>query len=364
MIKKSSNKYLYFIVTVMTSTIVLIALSIFYIINTTFATEEKSNYKKAFIWQAENKGVVGITINISSEYKQKMLEWRIAKKDVDTIILGSSTAMGIKADMFKNHIVFNGATNSNILYYTIAVAKYHSKHSDNIKNIIIGFDWALGLTYYSYKQLNHNPLTTNKKHINLVGKIKDAASYQRVKIVLTNIIDNIFADPISNYKCPSEDTLGTDQFFMTDQPKMCRGFRFDGSVIFPNQTRISEKKWKDYLKNGLVKYQNQFDTNLGKIDLQYLNDFKEINHNLAKKGGKLILLIPPLIPNATTTMEKLSNTTYMEKTHRLLDFAKQNNIYILDASKSEKFGCTHDDFLDPHHAFPSCYKKILKTLSF
>ena len=363
MIKKSSNKYFYFIVTTLSVTTIFIALTIFYIINTTFAMEEKSNYEKAFQWQMENKGVVGLTVNIASAYKQRMLEWRIAKKDVDTILLGSSTLMGIKEDMFKNHNVFNGATNSNILYYTIAVAKYHSKYSENIKNIIIGFDWALGLPYRPYKDIKHNPGIEKKKDTTLVDKIKDAVSYQRGKIVVLNLIDYLFSDSVAQYKCPTEDTIGTDQFFQTDIPKSCRGYRFDGSAIFPNRY-VTEKEWIDTLKNGLEKYQKQFNINLGTIDSRYLNDFNEISRNLEKKGGKLIILIPPLIPNATTTMEEIEKKTYTKKLHKLLSFAKENNIIIFNASKSEEFGCEYNDFLDSHHAFPSCYKKILSHLSF
>ena len=363
MIKKSSNKYFHFIVTTLSATTILIALTIFYIINTTFAMEEKSNYEKAFQWQMENKGVVGLTVNIASAYKQRMLEWRIAKKDIDTILLGSSTLMGIKEDMFKNHNVFNGATNSNILYYTIAVAKYHSKYSENIKNIIIGFDWALGLPYRSYKDIRHNPGVEKKKDTTLVDKIKDAVSYQRVKIVVLNLMDHLFADSIAQYKCPTEDTIGTDQFFQTDIPKSCRGYRFDGSAIFPNR-HVTQKEWIDTLKNGLEKYQEQFDVNLGTIDSRYLNDFSEISKNLERKGGKLIILIPPLIPKATTTMEKTAKKSYTQKLHTLLSFAKKNNIIVFNASKSEAFGCEYSDFLDSHHAFPSCYKKILTHLSF
>ena len=363
MIHKPSNKYLRFIVTVLTLTVLFISVSIFYIIHTTFATEKETNYEKAFKWQMENRGVVGLTINISSAYKQKMLEWRIAKKDIDTILLGSSTFMGIKEDMFKHHKVFNGATNSNILYYTIAVAKYHSKHSANIKNVIIGFDWALGLPYWPYKEIIHNPKVKNKKEIHFIDKIKDAVSYQRVKIVVENIIDRLFADTIVQYTCPHEDTIGTDQFFKTDQPKSCHGFRFDGSAVFPG-VPMSEKQWKEYVDNGLEKYQKFFDKKLGTIDTRYLNDFKEIDRTLKRKGGRLIILIPPLIPKATATMEKASKTLYSDKLHRLLQFTKENNITVLNASKSEKFGCTYSDFLDPHHAFPTCYAKILDTFSF
>ena len=363
MLKKSSNRYLHFIMTVITATIVLILLAIFYIINTTFAMEEDSNYKKAFMWQEKNKGVVGITVNIASEYKQRMLEWRISRKNLDTIILGSSTVMGITSDMFNNHSVFNGATNSNILFYTIAVAKYHSLHSNNVKNIIIGYDWALGLPYRPYQEIIHNPDIKKKKNTHLIDKIKDAITYQRVKIVLENLVNKFFSAPVPQYICPTENTIGTDQFFKTDKPKSCRGYRFDGSAIFPDR-HITKKEWEETLKHELDKYQKQFDTNLGTIDTRYLNDFKEINQNLKRKGGKLIILIPPLIPNATTTMEHISKKTYTQKISRLLHFAKQNNIDILNASKSEKFGCTYNDFLDSHHAFPSCYRQILKTLSF
>ena len=363
MIKKSSHKHSHFIITVITVTIALILLSISYIIHTTFTTQEESNYQKAFMWQIKNKGVVGITVNISSEYKQRMVEWRVAKNDVDTLILGSSTVMGIKADMFKNHVVFNGATNSNILYYTIGVAKYHSKYTHSIKNIIIGFDWALGLPYLPYKNIKHTPNIEQKTTPNLIDKIKDAVSYQRVKIVFLNVIDHLFADPISQYTCPTENTIGTDQFFKTDIPKSCRGYRFDGSAIFPNR-HLSEKEWLDTLKNGLGKYQKHFDIHLGTIDSRYLNDFNEIRKNLEKKGGKLIILIPPLMPNATTTMEKVKKKTYTKKLHRLLAFTKEHNITIINASKSEDFACTYSDFLDSHHAFASCYEKILHHVSF
>jgi len=362
MIKKSSNKYLHFIVTVLGATIVLMALAIFYIIHTTFAMEENSNYKKAFMWQEKHKGVVGITVNIASEYKQRMLEWRISRKNLDTIILGSSTVMGITSDMFKNHGVFNGATNSNILFYTIAVAKYHSKHSNNVKNIIIGYDWALGLPYRPYQEIIHNPTIKKKKDTPMLDKIKDAVSYQRVKIVLENVVDKFSSDTDAQYTCPTENTIGTDQFFKTDKPKSCRGYRFDGSAIFPNR-HITKNEWTDILKNELEKYQKQFDTYLGTIDKRYLNDFKEINQNLKEKGGKLIILIPPLLPEVTTTLEHIAKQSYTKKLHKLLSFTKDNNITILNASKSEEFGCTYNDFLDTHHAFPSCYKKIINTLS-
>lgn len=364
MIKKSSNAYLRFILIVVAMTTVLIVSSIVYIINTTFALEEDSNYKKAFKWQAENKGVVGITVNISSEYKQRMLEWRIAKKDADTIILGSSTMMGIQENMFKKHTVFNGASNSNPLYYTMPVAKYHSKNSSSVKNIIMGFDWAIGLPYWKYKEIKHNPVIEKKTEIKLIDKIKDAVSYQRAKIVLSNIVDHMFADSITQYKCPTEDNIGTDQFFKTDQPKRCNGFRFDGSVVFPDQTRVSEKKWKEYLGDDLKKYQKNYDTNLGTLDIRYLNDFKKINQDLKRKGGKLIIFIPPLIQNATATMEQVGKQKYSDKMNRLVTFAKENNISIFDASKSEEYGCKYSDFLDAHHAFPSCYKKIIDILSF
>jgi len=363
MIKKRSNNYLYFIVTVLGATMLLTILTVLYIINTTFATEETSNYEKAFKWQMEHKGVVGITVNIANEYKQRMLEWRLAKNNVDTLILGSSTVMGIKADMFKDHIVFNGATNSNPLYYTVPVAKYHSKHTKSVKYIMISFDWALGFPYRPYKKVVHNPMIKPKTKIGIVDKIKDALSYQRVKIVLSNLWDHFFGENTFQYQCPKEDTIGTDQFFATDQPKSCHGFRFDGSAVFPG-IGLTQKQWKAYLESGLTKYQKQFEKNLGTVDMRYLDDLKEIDKNLKHKGGKLIIQIPPLIPNATTTIEHRSKQRYEEKMQRLVTFAKENNITVLDASKSETFGCTYSDFLDAHHAFPSCYQKILTHISF
>ncbi len=363
MSKKSNNQYLRFIVTTMGLSAILILLAITYIVNTTFGKEDESTYEKAFDWQMKHQGVVGITDSISDTYKQKLTDYIIPKNNIDTLILGSSTLMSVKDDMLKNHTVFNGSKNSNPLFDAISKAKYYIATYDSIKYVMIGFDWALGKPYQPYNNPIYKPSTNQKDDITLLVKIKDAMSYQRVKIIVSNLYNALLNQP-EVYQCPTENTVGTDAFFIPLVPRNCHGFRSDGSATFSNQLPLTDKKWKILLETELEKYQKMLSDSLGKIELRYLDDFKEIDEALKKRGGKLIIIIPPLMPGATTSIKKSEEGIYLKETmDTLWKFSAENDIEILDASQSESYGCASSEFMDVHHAFPECYEKIIRNIS-
>ena len=361
---KKSNKYFYFVVATMSITSILILLSIFFIINTTFAEENDSDYINALRWQFKSKGVISMSAAVSTKFKEMSTNYFIIKNDVDTLVLGSSTSAAIRAYMFDGHIAYNGAKNSNPLFKTISEANYYIKYSNNIKYIFIAFDWALGFPYAKYTNHKYVPSSNSEDGIDLFVKIKDAVSYQRIKIVVSNIYNNIF-NPATIYECPKEDNIGTDFFFTPQVPRVCSGIRYDGSGTFSIQNPLSKKKWKDLLNTGLEDYKKPLRDSLGKVDSKYLDDLKKIDENLKGRGGKLIIVVPPLMPGATALIKKSEDGGYLEKTmNTLLTFTAKSNIEIIDASQSEKYGCIFSDFMDVHHAFPECYEKIMQNISY
>ncbi len=361
---KKKNKYFYYIVTTIGIAGVLISLSIFFIINTTFAKENDSVYMSALRWQNKTKGVMSMSAAVSTKFKEMSTDYFISKNDVDTLILGSSTSAGMRAYMFNGHIAYNGAKNSNPLHKTISEANYYIKYSNDIKYIFIAFDWALGFPYKKYSNRKDIPSSSSDDSVNLFIKIKDAVSYQRVKIVAFNLYNNIF-NPATTYKCPKENNIGTDFFFTPQVPRICSGIRYDGSGTFSIQEPLSKKKWRNLLNTGLEDYKKPLRDSLGKVDLRYLDDLKKIDENLKGRGGKLFIVVPPLMPGATALIKKSGDGEYLEKTmNTLLAFTAKNDIDIIDASQSEKYGCIFSDFMDIHHAFPECYKKIMQNVSY
>ncbi len=363
MIIKTDNQYLRYILGVLGLSALLITLIVFYIINVTFVQEEESQYQKAFEWQVKYRGVVGMTDDISSIYKQKFADYMVENNKYDTLLFGSSTVMAIDSALLPKHRIFNAAKNSNPLYDSLSKADYYISHYSWIKNVIIGFDWALGKPYQGYDKIVYEPSATTTKEIPWRDKIKDAVSYQRVKVVAGNLYKDFFYKP-ETYQCPNEETIGTDAFFTPLIPGACHGFRIDGSAVF-NLKNLNEKEAKNILDAGLVEYRKMISDSKGEIVPGYLEDIQKLDESLKKRGGKVIVLIPPLIPGGTELIEKSQDAPYLKRTmERIYDFSAEHNISILNASKSESFGCTVTEFIDAHHAFPSCYKKIFKTLSF
>lgn len=364
MSKKIETHSLHFVRITLSLSAILIMMIIYYIITTTFTREEDAQFQKAFDWQVRENGVVGITDQLSEVYKQKMTDYMVSKKPIDTLLFGSSTLMAVKSSMIKEHTLFNAAKNSNPLFDSVSKAKYYIATYKKIKYVIMGFDWALGKPYQKYEKMIYEPSEVKDDNISITAKIKDAVSYQRVKIVASNLYANLLKRP-EVYQCPTEDTLGSDSFFPPLVPRNCHGFRVDGSATFSNQRRLNEKEGKSVLDAGLKEYRKMLSDSHGKIEPGYLEDLQIIDETLKKRGGKLIILIPPLIPGATELIKKSEDGAYLKETmDTVVAFTATNHIDIVDASASENFGCASTEFMDAHHAFAECIEKIIDTLSF
>jgi hypothetical protein len=82
---------------------------------------------------------------------------------------------------------------------------------------------------------------------------------------------------------------------------------------------------------------------------------------MADHGGKLVFMLPPIIPGMERAMlEQPSNRVCLERTKTVLtEWAQRNRVVVIDAGQSERYGCTAGDFLDEHHAYPECHRRVL-----
>lgn len=78
------------------------------------------------------------------------------------------------------------------------------------------------------------------------------------------------------------------------------------------------------------------------------------------KGGKLLLFMPPLLPGmeAAFLQHPQLSAPLAHSKDALRALATRENMVILDAGQSERFGCNAAEFADEHHAFSACYAKV------
>jgi len=95
----------------------------------------------------------------------------------------------------------------------------------------------------------------------------------------------------------------------------------------------------------------------------YLERLAALAHQAEKRGGTAIFLLPPLLGGMEAEFLRHPRwSAYLAKTRQALsDWAIKENLVLLDAGQSEKFGCTADEFTDEHHATQSCYRKIFSA---
>lgn len=357
------NHYKFTLLTITGITGVILSLIIFVILYERIDKENKDIIiSDAIKWQFKNKSIISLPAEISNDYKKTMTKYSAETYKTNTLILGSSTAMGIRNLFFpETHVFFNSAKSSNPLSRTISETVFYIHTYDEIKHIFISIDWGLGFPYRA-TPVGQFEMPIEQVNINsLFAKIKDAISLQRIKIVFSNLKNDIFNKSNSIYTCPKEDAQGMDIFNAT-HPRICDGFRYDGSATFSHFSSLNKSKWEKLLKNSKsLRYRKSLKLTKGVVNTAYLEQLNKINLKLKQRNGGLVLLIPPMMPNLVSNIEKSSVAPYLETTINDIElFAKKNDIKLINASKSEDYGCSHEDFFDQHHAFYSCYEKVFK----
>ncbi len=333
-------------------------------------------------WQQRTQGVT-YAPTLSDTHLFKTLRLLDRLPEINTVVFGSSTALGIAQQAFPDSLhLYNYAQTGHALSSVIGEAEYIQRHYANVKWLIIPLDWSLGFLYQKGTPPDADLSTAaalpasqaEAKPVSLTERMRDALSYPRISS-LFEILNNIrraddktaafsgyfMQDASNDYRC-ADGTPGKD--FDTIYRGTCTGFRHDGSATFANSSRVGNPR---SLILASTSSNSQYRQNLlsadGSPNPIFLQRLAELGKQAKQNGGRVILFLPPLLPGVEA--EFLRHPQLMpalQKTKQTLDgWAKDNNLTILDAGQSERFDCRADEFLDPHHAVSTCYNKILQS---
>ena len=123
---------------------------------------------------------------------------------------------------------------------------------------------------------------------------------------------------------------------------------------------MNKAQWKSELnEKGLGLYIGKLEQSAAKVNESYLNHLRAINDILMSRSGGLIMLSPPLMPDAEKIILKSTAGKRLEYYKKEVNrWASLNKIKFIDAGKSEEYGCVPEEFYDAHHALEQCYSKI------
>jgi len=331
-------------------------------------------------WQQSTRGVTySPPISHNRPFKTLRLNDRIT--EINTLVFGSSTTMGITEDVFPPPLKnYNFAQSGNSLSAVIGEAEYVvERWGAQMKLMVIPLDWALGFVYEKdvpvRAELTPESVlrTAASEQPSVIAQLTDALSLPRLKILgriareLVRAADasaafrQIFFEPAGlPYRC-ADGTPARD--FDVVYRGMCNGFRYDGSATFADQKRLDASSARVVLASAVssgAQYAAALRRGRGKPNQVLLDRLARLARRAGTRGGNVVVMLPPLMPGLEVG---LSHTTHSGKwlsaTKSMLEaWSLREGVTLLDAGRSERYGCTASEFIDPHHALPDCYRKV------
>lgn len=329
-------------------------------------------------WQQIRHGIVNAPSQLDNgQFKLLRMQDKLA--DANTIIFGASTSFGITQSMFPADMhIYNFSKNGTGLNAMIAEAEYLMTHDNQVKWLIIPLDWSIGFIYREDLVPTVDllaPVTdTPTKQSSWAQIIYDSLSYPRIEGLfglLKSIAQaddkraafrEIFLQPASDeYHC-ADGTLAKD-FDIQGRGK-CRGFNEDGSWTYQGIGRVSDASRLIMLATtSSSKYTQNLAKTRGLPNAVYLQKLAALARQAEQRGGGMVVFLPPLLTGMEAEFSRHPlSSDYLSNTKLALSiWAKRENMMLIDAGQSEKFGCTAQEFTDEHHADPACYKKIFAS---
>ena len=336
----------------------------------------------ASLWQQATRGITyAPPVGGTGPFKVLRLADRLP--EINAVILGSSTLMGITQDVLPAHWrVYNLTVTGNSTASVAGEAHYIEAHlSDRIHWVLAGLDWSLGMVYLpgSVMAVDLSPravdLAYKENRISMFRRLEDALSWPRVSNLGSLLIAAFKnADSVATlqhtffdiggaeYRC-ADGVLARD--FDVINRGLCRGYRFDGSWTFANDSRLTPAQAMTLSIAATApssKYTKQLCSSAGKPNPEYLRNLGETTRRYAAKGGKILFVLPPLVPGLETALlQQPQWKDCLLRTKSILDaWARENNVSIIDAGASERYGCQSIEFVDEHHAYPECNQRVLR----
>jgi len=330
-------------------------------------------------WQRATRGVTyAPPISRNRPFKSLRLNDRIA--EIDTVVFGSSTTMGIAEDAFPPPLAsYNFAQSGNSLQAVIGEAEYVvERWGKRVRLLVIPLDWALGFVFESGEpaRVELSPEAVLREataaHPSLPAQLADALSLPRLKILAEVVRDlpgapdtgaairQVFFEPAGpEYRCP-DGTPARD--FDVVYRGMCNGFRYDGSATFADQKRLDAGRARTSLAlalSGGGQYALALKKGRGGPAPVMLDRLARLARDIEGQGGAVLLLLPPLMPGMEEALARTEHSgAWLRATKDALEtWSAREKIALLDAGRSERYGCVAAEFIDPHHALPECYRK-------
>lgn len=334
-------------------------------------------------WQQTTHGVT-YAPTLSDTHLFKTLRLNDRLPDINTVVFGSSTALGITAAMFPGEMhAYNFAQTGHGISSDIDEADFLLKHQPNLKALVIPLDWSIGFIYQTpapspidlSPAANRVAADAPQQQIPWLSRAADALSYPRVASLM-DILNSSANTPHpwrtfagyfnntggDNYSCP-DGTVAKD--FDIVHRGTCTGFRYDGSATFGSSSRVNDAHTLIALATtSNSKYYQNLNKTKGVPNAVLLQRLADLSDLANQQHVQLILFLPPLLPGMEQEfMRHPVLAAYLETTkHTLYAWAEAHHLFLFDAGASEHFGCASNEFLDEHHAVASCYGKIFAAL--
>lgn len=349
------------------------------LLNNTLGNHQKT--LAASQWQQRTHGIT-YAPTLSDTYLFKTLRLNDRLPEINTVVFGSSTVMGITQQAFPGTLrIYNYAQTGHPLSTAISEAEYVQQHYAQVKWLVIPLDWSLGFIYqHAEPSAADLSATTTMQQVQsaakpapLLDRMRDALSYPRIASLL-EIFRTILRtenksaafrgyflqDGSDDYRC-ADGTPGKD--FDTIHRGTCTGFRFDGSATFANSARVSNAR--SLILSATTsnsKYHQNLALSEGVPDPLLLQRLTTLGERARQNGGGIMLFMPPLLPGMEAEfLHHPKLATRLQNTKRMLtEWAQAQHLVILDAGQAERFGCTTEEFIDEHHAVATCYNKIFQ----
>jgi len=335
---------------------------------------------RASHWQHTTRGITYVPpLSETRTFKSARLFERLP--EINTVVFGSSTAMGITQGMFPEGMtIYNFAQTGNSLLTVIAEAEFLQRHRPaSLKWFVIPLDWSLGFVYQPgnpERQELARPSAEGsgqRAAAPVLDQMKDALSLPRVKN-LFGIFGGIARaeSPVSAFRQMFLQEAGDDYWCVDGTPAKdfdtmfrgtCTGFRYDGSATFANLERVPARRAEALIASAVVpssKYAVEMIKTGGEPNPLMLERLATLARDVRRKGGDLVLFLPPLLPGMERAfLGSLHTAGPLRRTKQILDaWARTEGLIIIDAGQSERFGCAAYEFVDEHHALPECYARV------
>ena len=331
-------------------------------------------------WQQQTRGVT-YAPPITAVRRFKALRLADRLPGINAVAFGSSTAWGITADALPgDYNFYNLAVTGNPLASIIGEMEYLLQHAAGLQLMVVPLEWAIGSLYDQspppVMNLSPNAVLADAEQsaVSMGRKVQDALSYPKV-VNLLRALRSIFrgAEPLTDarslffglagepYPC-ADGSLARD--FDVVNRGQCAGFRHDGSWSFGGEKRLTAVQ-AAALSRAAAAHSSKFSRALcatgGEPNLEYLRRLAAAARELNRSGGKMLLVLPPLVPGLEQAMiADPGNRDCLARTKQVLQtWARQINVTIIDAGRAERFGCKAEEFLDEHHAYPECYRRVM-----